>query len=245
VEIARSKMVPETSDPDGEEPDGGVPDVQDDPEGGVSDVQVVMVGSFNPGIFTPEWMRLHGFDEVFGEAIEANANHNPPVVSVLDLGLAASIYVAPNRFLFSCPMDLADKMLLLTTGIFKTLEHTPVDWVGVQRVHRESFKGREGAEEAFNKMVPSDPWDRLLPQGEPARCAIWREVEVDPHLTRGVSFGLELEERCIEVVITTEDPGLDEMSVKASEATARIVELWQWARPLDDGVLEEVRSLNE
>ena len=118
---------------------------------------IVLIGSFNPRIFRPEWFRateIIGIEEA--EAAKIQIIHEAISVFSLDW---AQIRVEQNRF----AIDVQDPPLIrahdLVLKIFSEfLIHTPIHQMGINRVVHFSVGDFNTRDKIGKLLAPHDPW---------------------------------------------------------------------------------------
>lgn len=123
----------------------------------ISATSIVLVGSFNPAIFTPAWFELHGLlPEGASEIAKVEVVH-PQATSFTAEWLILN--VIPERFSVETVQAPEVRVLDLTVRTFKEhLSHTPVKTFGINRsVH---FRVRSLAErdQIGRTLAPVGPW---------------------------------------------------------------------------------------
>lgn len=123
----------------------------------ISGVAIVMVGSFNPAIFTPAWFALHGLlPEKVTDNAELQVAHNQVTLFSADW---LTLQVTTERFSADTVQAPYVRLRDLVTRIFKEyLPHTPATQLGVNRqVH---FKVKSVAERnrVGRALAPVKPW---------------------------------------------------------------------------------------
>ena len=125
----------------------------------ISGVSVVLVGKFNPAIFTPAWFALHGLlPAAVAENAELQVAHQHITAFSADwLRFEVTLEVCKFETLQAPHIRVAD---LAVRTFREYLSHTPLTAVGINRdVH---FRVREEAERdrIGQTLVPVAPWGR-------------------------------------------------------------------------------------
>ncbi|MDE0459948.1 MAG: hypothetical protein OXI15_21875 [Chromatiales bacterium] len=123
----------------------------------ISGTSIVLVGSFNPAIFTPAWFELHGLlPDGASEIAEVEVVH-PQATSFTAEWLILN--VIPERFSVETVQAPDVRVLDLVVRTFKEhLSHTPLTTLGINRsVH---FRVRSMAERdrIGRTLAPVEPW---------------------------------------------------------------------------------------
>ncbi len=123
----------------------------------IGSVSVVLLGNFNPAIFTPAWFALH---EILPRGVAENANlqvvHNQLVVFSTEW---LELHVTPDSFRAETQQDPHVRVRDFVIRVFKELLfHTPVRALGINRdVH---FRAPDPAarDRVGRILAPVDPW---------------------------------------------------------------------------------------
>lgn len=129
----------------------------------IEGVQVVLVGSFNPAIFQPQWFaRQHLVrpEEAEGESCQIEIVR--PEITVCTMGPFRYV-VDPIRFEVSTD-SLASMSALrdLVLNTFGVLEHTPITEMGVNRFMHFKMASEEEWHGVGNRLVPKEIWKGLV-----------------------------------------------------------------------------------
>ena len=132
----------------------------------IAGVAVVLLGNFNPAIFTPAWFGLHGLiSERMVDTADTKIVH--PQISEFNVDWL-QMQVVPERFLISTTQAPYVRVQDLAVRIFREhLPHTPLDTMGINReVHFlvESFDERD---QLGRLLAPTDPWGEWGKKLEP------------------------------------------------------------------------------
>ena len=162
---------------------------------------IILLGSFNPRIFQPEWFARQGLLPE-AEATEANIKIIHPQVSEFETE-RFQIQVISERFSAvsqksANPVPLRD----LIRGTFFILEHTPVSAMGLNCLMHFPIESEELWHRIGDKLAPKDAWNEVLPkrvglaslslltQKDPTTGAEYR-VKVEPSLA--IKYGVYIE----------------------------------------------------
>jgi hypothetical protein len=174
-----------------------MPELKPTIEGG----SIVLLGSFNPKIFQPEWFLRQGLLPE-AEAAEAQIKLIHPQVSEFETE-RFHIQVIAERFAaisqkIANPAPLRD----LVRGTFFILEHTPVTAMGLNCLMHFPMESEELWHRIGDKLAPKDGWNDILPhrvgltslslltQKDPQTGAEYR-VKVEPSIQ--VKYGVYIE----------------------------------------------------
>jgi hypothetical protein len=122
---------------------------------------IVLLGSFNPGIFQPAWFGAHGLIRP-EEVDSATINVIHPEVCAFATGWF-SIQVLRNQFVAQASdaghyLPLCDLVL----GVFQLLEHTPFDKMGLNRSMHFRMPSEEQWHAVGDLLAPKEPWRGIL-----------------------------------------------------------------------------------
>ena len=126
-------------------------------------ISVVLVGSFNPGIFHPEWFRRQGL-LLSAEAEAAKVRFVTPdatEISFVDMQLD----VLPNRFMLrTSDASRADKLHDIALGVLERLNHTPVTACGINNELDFDLGDEAYCHKIGHTLAPKEPvWNNVLP----------------------------------------------------------------------------------
>jgi len=126
---------------------------------------IVLVGSFNPAIFQPQWFAKQ---ELLPQAEADNANVEiiHPQVCQFDTE-RFMLQVTPDRLTAITKPNAVDAPLRdLISGTFYTLEHTPIQAIGLNRQMHFQMHSEEAWHRVGDKLVPKDVWNEAY-KGRP------------------------------------------------------------------------------
>jgi len=127
------------------------------------EASAVLVGSFNPAIFHPEWLARHNLipsDDLKGQKVEI-VHQDISKFSLEWLG----IDVLRNKFIArtndsSKFVPLRD----LVISIFKILDHTPVKQLGMNLIVDYEITNQDDWHKIGDVLAPKDIWAKCLPE---------------------------------------------------------------------------------
>ncbi len=122
---------------------------------------IVLIGSFNPAIFQPEWFARMSLIRA-SEAADAKIDVIAPPVTSFKLEWVV-IQVTTDRFTVSTA-DMAHLAPLseLVLGTFDILEHTPVKQMGLNRDMHYRAPSLDLWHSIGDRLAPKGDWDGLL-----------------------------------------------------------------------------------
>ena len=123
----------------------------------ISGVAIVLVGNFNPAIFTPAWFALHELlPQRVAMSAELEVAHRELTVFKIDW---LQLYVTPERFQLQTTSAPYIRLCDLALRVFREhLYHTPIRAFGINRhVH---FRVGSLAERYLigRRLAPVEPW---------------------------------------------------------------------------------------
>jgi len=136
------------------------------------EISVVLVGSFNPGIFHPEWF-LRQDILLPQEAEEATVKLiSPEVTEVLFLDMRLD--VLPERFILeTTDASRAEKLQDVVVNVLTRLPHTPVMAAGINNAIHFNLNDESYWHKIGHTLAPKDPiWNSVLEKPGMANLAI-------------------------------------------------------------------------
>jgi hypothetical protein len=131
----------------------------------ISGATIVLVGSFNPAIFHPEWFAKNELLPQ-GEVDSAELSVVHPQLSQFETERYA-FQITTDRFsAMTKPNTISGPLRDLILGTFYILEHTPVQAMGMNRVLHFAMGSEEAWHRLGDKLVPKEPWNSIL-EGRP------------------------------------------------------------------------------
>lgn len=136
----------------------------------ISGSMIVLVGSFNPKIFQPEWFARQNLLPP-GEAEAAEIKLMIPQVAQIETE-RFSMQVTDQQFIAASkpnanPLPLRD----LVHGTFLILEHTPVTAMGLNFQMHFGIESREEWHRVGDMLVPKEGWNQVL-EGRPGMLSL-------------------------------------------------------------------------
>lgn len=137
----------------------------------VSGSSIVLVGSFNPKIFQPEWFARQGLlpqSQVDNAEIKLIA---PQICNFETEQIA--LQVTADRFIaFSKPSANAAPLRDFVQGTFFILEHTPVSAMGLNRHMHFALGSEETWHRLGDRLAPKEGWKEALKEGRPGMLSL-------------------------------------------------------------------------
>ena len=123
----------------------------------ISGVSVVLLGDFNPAIFTPAWFALHG---LLPEDVADNADLQVAHQQVTEFAADwLHLQVAVDRFSIETLQAPHIRLLDLVVRIFKEhLHHTPLRAFGINRQVHFQVKSSAERDRIGRTLAPVEPW---------------------------------------------------------------------------------------
>jgi hypothetical protein len=124
-------------------------------------VQVVVLGNFNPGIFSPSWFAAH---ELIGEeqAADAELQVIMPRLASFRVGWL-SCQVQDDRLILGTEdAQELESVRDAAVGILALLPHTPISMMGLNRYFHISFPSLEAWHRVGDLLAPKEVWEGVL-----------------------------------------------------------------------------------
>lgn len=123
----------------------------------ISGVSIVLLGEFNPAIFTPAWFALHGLlPESVATSAELQVAHQQMTVFATD---RLRLDVSPQRFLVETQQESYIHLCDLVVRVFKEhLYHTPLKAFGINRDVHFQVSSLTVRDQIGRKLAPMEPW---------------------------------------------------------------------------------------
>lgn len=123
----------------------------------ISGVNVVLLGDFNPAIFTPAWFALHGLlPEGVAESAELQVAHQQVTEFAADWLV---LQVAVDRFSIETLQAPHIRLRDLVVRIFREhLYHTPLRAFGINRQVHFQVKSSAERDRIGRTIAPVEPW---------------------------------------------------------------------------------------
>jgi len=155
----------------------------------VSGATIVLLGSFNPKIFQPQWfVRQNLLPEAEAEAAEIKII--VPQVCHFDTE-RFSVQVLEDRFTAtSKPNTNSAPLRDLVQGAFFVLEHTPITAMGLNFHQHLAVASDEEWHKIGDKLAPKEGWKEVM-TGRPGMRALLIETLLDE--PKGVRFSVKVE----------------------------------------------------
>jgi hypothetical protein len=155
----------------------------------INGASIVLVGSFNPAIFQPEWFVRQGlFSDTESSTAEIKVVH--PQICQFETE-SFIVQVTNERFsAFSKPNVTAEPLRDLVMGTFVILEHTPVTAMGLNRQMHFALKSEEMWHSLGDRLVPKEPWNSVL-EGRPGMLSL--EILTNRETPKGSSFRVKVQ----------------------------------------------------
>jgi hypothetical protein len=136
----------------------------------ISGASIVLLGSFNPKIFQPQWFARQQLIPQ-KQADEAEVKIIVPQISNFETE-QITMLVTEDRFVViskpnANPIPLRD----LVQGTFFILEHTPVTAMGLNRHMHFPMQSAEAWNQVGDKLAPKDGWIGVL-EGRPGMLSL-------------------------------------------------------------------------
>jgi hypothetical protein len=126
------------------------------------EISVVLVGSFNPGIFHPEWfLRQEILLPQDAEGVKLKVV-SPEATEVLFLDMKLDVF--PDRFILEThDASRAEKLQDIIINVLTRLPHTPVTACGLNNMLHFDLKDQAYWHKIGHTLAPKDPiWNDVL-----------------------------------------------------------------------------------
>lgn len=128
------------------------------------EASIVLVGSFNPAIFHPEWLSKHGLipDDDLDMANVEFVNHDLSKFSLAWL----SFEVIRNKLVASTiDPSKFEPLRDLIISVFDILDHTPIKNMGMNLNVDYAIEKEEVWHKIGDILAPKEVWKKTLPEG--------------------------------------------------------------------------------
>ena len=123
----------------------------------ISGVAVVLLGDFNPAIFTPAWFAMHGLlPEVAADSADLQVSHRQVTAFSTDW---LHLQVTSDRFVADTAQAPHVRVRDLVLRVFKEyLTHTPTRSMGINRTVHFRLRGLAERDRIGRALAPVEPW---------------------------------------------------------------------------------------
>ena len=125
----------------------------------ISGVVVVLLGDFNPAIFTPAWFAMHGLlPQAAADSAKLEVAHHQVTMFSTDW---LHLQVTSDRFLADTVQAPHVRVRDLVVRVFKEhLNHTPVRAMGINRSVHFRVGSLAERDQIGRALAPVEPWGR-------------------------------------------------------------------------------------
>jgi hypothetical protein len=151
---------------------------------------IVLRGSFNPAIFQPAWFGKQGLlSESESERLQIEVIH-PEISSIRSDDW--HMQVTTDRYLIGSENEAAFPQLRdMTVGIFRLLSHTPIRFLGVNRIAHIVLPSSQEWNDLGYRLVPKQPWEFIFPDRQTGMRRVVVEVRRDDEWSGFVQITVE------------------------------------------------------
>ncbi len=149
----------------------------------IADVSLVLLGNFNPAIFTPAWF---GWQDLLPKQIveSATLKHANPQLIVFEADWL-HIHVDPERFIATTSQSPYSRLQDLVVHTFqKHLLHTPLRNMGINRSVHFLVQNMQVRDKLGRQLAPTGPWGdwgrKLEPDGRHGGMRSITMMQVNP-----------------------------------------------------------------
>ena len=155
----------------------------------INSANIVLVGSFNPGIFQPQWfVRQRLMSEEQGH--DAKIRLIAPGFSSFETD-SFVIHVTEQQFIAASKPEASPAPLRdLVTGTFAILEHTPVTAMGLNCQRHVPMETEAEWHEIGDKLAPKECWNAVL-EGRPGLLSM--TILTNKAEPKGAQFRIKVE----------------------------------------------------
>lgn len=132
----------------------------------ISAASVVLIGSFNPRIFQPEWFARQGLLPN-AEAESANIQIIHQQVTQFETERFLFQVTTDRLYASTKPDTVSEPLRDLIVGTFYVLEHTPVQAMGLNRDMHFRMPSEEAWHQLGDKLAPKEPWREVIERRRP------------------------------------------------------------------------------
>jgi hypothetical protein len=130
-------------------------------EAEIEGITIVLIGSFNPGIFQPIWFASQKLLPE-SEAENATINVITSDIAVFSLGWA-SLSIEKERFIIECNQPpFYEAARDLVAGTFRILRHTPAKYLGINYHSHFRLESAEACLRLGHLLAPKIYWTDVL-----------------------------------------------------------------------------------
>lgn len=132
---------------------------------------IVVVGNFNPAIFTPDWLEQNNLIGK-GDAITAREGSEGRNL-IISRQVATfesewfALEVVEGRFSLTSKGGLSPAIKDLAAGIFQLVPHTPVIAVGLNFIAHYKLSSEDDYHKMGDILAPKSVWNSAFPDGAP------------------------------------------------------------------------------
>ena len=138
----------------------------------VDGASIVVRGNFNPAIFSPRWFldeELIGTSEYEDSTVEIIS----PTLTVFRMGWA-NLHSSNDTFQVNTrDQDEFERLRDIVIGVLRTLRHTPVAVLGLNRDLHIAVPDRESLDRIGDRITPKDIWESTLPFAGMRGVTMW------------------------------------------------------------------------
>jgi len=124
--------------------------------------QLIVVGSFNPPIFSPEWLKSHGLigSDDCDAAIQNDSYAITPEIARFETDWF-SLQVVQNQFALVSKGAVTPQLKDLLIGIFTIIDQTPVSAAGLNYIGQYKIPSRDAYHRIGDILAPKTIWAKF------------------------------------------------------------------------------------
>ncbi len=225
-------------------------------------ISIVVLGNFNPAIFSPAWFRLNN---LIGqrEADEAQVQMIVPPAAIFSTDWL-SVQVTQDRLVLATVMPQEFERLRDTAvGVMTILSQTPIQALGINKESHWTSASRENYDEFGDTLIPKKPWSDVLPLAGTQDLTVrgarqdewsgWIDVTVQPSVrVRPLGIYTRVNDHCwlakVDQQPSSRNAPPDAPPTASSELIALLLEILRndWAGRLDncERIIRSIRRLS-
>lgn len=132
---------------------------------------IVVIGNFNPAIFTPDWLELNDLiGEGDADTVREGSEGREMIITRQVTTFESEWFVLEvleNKFSLTSKGALSPAVKDLAVGIFQLVSHTPIIAVGLNFIGHFKLASEDEYHKIGDILAPKDIWQKLYPNDAP------------------------------------------------------------------------------
>lgn len=124
---------------------------------------IVLIGDFNPAIFTPDWLESQ---QLLGAADAQSARDDKTLVISHQVTRFETewfiLQVLEQQFSITSKGNVSDGLKDVVAGVFTLLSHTPIKAIGINTTAHFKIHTEETYQKIGNVLAPKDIWSSIF-----------------------------------------------------------------------------------